>query len=111
MEMFGVRSACLMIEKVGSQVRRIQPATSPQLFFFSGLSPGGNSQWIIWVFNLVLVLGILIRLYVYGEPVLRPNTEAAVRFWSLSRKADLDIARVNRLLWSVLFLTKHTLPP
>ncbi|XP_055331829.1 sterol regulatory element-binding protein 1-like [Paramacrobiotus metropolitanus] len=59
-------------------------------------TPIGHSTWVVWLLNIGIVLGILIRLYVYGEPVLKPKTEAAVRFWSYSKQADRDIAKGDR---------------
>ncbi|OQV18258.1 Sterol regulatory element-binding protein 1 [Hypsibius exemplaris] len=57
----------------------------------------GQPRWLLWIINVVIILGILIRLYVFGEPVLRPKTESALRFWSLSRQADVDLSKGDRV--------------
>ncbi|GAU97461.1 hypothetical protein RvY_08750-2 [Ramazzottius varieornatus] len=56
----------------------------------------GQPTWLLWLVNICIILGILIRLYVFGEPVLRPKSESALRFWSLSRQADIDLAQGKR---------------
>lgn len=55
----------------------------------------GQPTWLLWLVNICIILGILVRLYVFGEPVLRPKSESALRFWSLSRQADVDLAQVR----------------
>ena len=47
-----------------------------------------------WIVHLVVVLGILIRIFVYGEPVTKPQTDAAVLFWRHRNQADIDLSRV-----------------
>ena len=56
-------------------------------------------MWLVllsvkWAVHLIVVLGILIRIFVYGEPVTRPQTDAAVLFWRHRNQADIDLSRV-----------------
>lgn len=51
-----------------------------------------------WTVHLVVVLGILMRIFVYGEPVTRPQTDAAVLFWRHKNQADIDHSKVYILL-------------
>ncbi|KAK2533660.1 Srebf1 [Columba guinea] len=60
--------------------------------------PWGWSQWLwptlaFWALNVALVLGAVVRLFVFGEPVTRPHSEASVLFWRHRRQADLDLDR------------------
>ncbi|NWS60409.1 SRBP1 protein, partial [Chunga burmeisteri] len=60
--------------------------------------PWGWSQWLwptlaFWVLNAALVLGAVVRLFVCGEPVTRPHSEASILFWRHRRQADLDLDR------------------
>ncbi|XP_025938748.1 sterol regulatory element-binding protein 1, partial [Apteryx rowi] len=60
--------------------------------------PWGWSQWlwptlVFWLLNVAVVLGAVVRLFVYGEPVTRPHSEPSVLFWRHRRQADLDLAR------------------
>ncbi|NWY02930.1 SRBP1 protein, partial [Nothoprocta ornata] len=62
--------------------------------------PWGWSQWlwptlVFWLLNVAVVLGAVVRLFVYGEPVTRPHSEPSVLFWRHRRQADLDLARVS----------------
>ncbi|NXR15952.1 SRBP1 protein, partial [Semnornis frantzii] len=60
--------------------------------------PWGWSQWLwptlaFWALNTALVLGAVVRLFVFGEPVTRPHSEPSVLFWRHRRQADLDLDR------------------
>lgn len=60
--------------------------------------PWGWSQWlwptlVFWGLNVALVLGAVVRLFVYGEPVTPPHSESSVLFWRHRRQADLDLDR------------------
>ncbi|NWX07904.1 SRBP1 protein, partial [Caloenas nicobarica] len=60
--------------------------------------PWAWSQWLwptlaFWVLNAALVLGAVVRLFVFGEPVTRPHSEPSVLFWRHRRQADLDLDR------------------
>ncbi|NXG69941.1 SRBP2 protein, partial [Baryphthengus martii] len=62
--------------------------------------PWGWSQWLwptlaFWALNAALVLGAVVRLFVFGEPVTRPHSEPSVLFWRHRRQADLDLDRVS----------------
>uniref|UniRef100_A0A8C3LVZ5 Sterol regulatory element-binding protein 1 n=1 Tax=Chrysolophus pictus TaxID=9089 RepID=A0A8C3LVZ5_CHRPC len=62
--------------------------------------PWGWSQWlwptlVFWGLNVALVLGAVVRLFVYGEPVTPPHSESSVLFWRHRRQADLDLDRVS----------------
>lgn len=50
---------------------------------------------LVWMLNGVLVVGVLVRLLVYGEPVTRPHSGSSVLFWRHRKQADLDLARVR----------------
>lgn len=58
------------------------------------------SQWLLptlifWAINTIVVLGAFIRLFIYGEPVMRPHSESSILFWRHRKQADLDLARVS----------------
>jgi len=48
---------------------------------------------LIWLINGVMVLGVFTGIFVYGEPVLQPHSEAAVKFWRYRKQADRDLTR------------------
>jgi len=66
--------------------------------------PWGWSQWLwptlaFWALNAALVLGAVVRLFVFGEPVTRPHSEPSILFWRHRRQADLDLDRVSPAPW------------
>ncbi|XP_064172533.1 sterol regulatory element-binding protein 1 [Anguilla rostrata] len=88
-----------------------------------GLDGGDGSGWLdwmvptllIWLLNGVLVVGVLIRLLVYGEPVTRPHSGSSVLFWRHRKQADLDLARgdfpqASQNLWTCLKALGRPLP-
>uniref|UniRef100_A0A9L0TMG8 Sterol regulatory element-binding protein 1 n=1 Tax=Equus caballus TaxID=9796 RepID=A0A9L0TMG8_HORSE len=79
----------------------------------------GWSPWLlpplIWLTNGLLVLVSLTLLFVYGEPVTRPHSGPAVRFWRHRKQADLDLARgdfaqATQQLWLALRALGRPLP-
>ncbi|XP_067162425.1 sterol regulatory element-binding protein 1 isoform X2 [Apteryx mantelli] len=77
--------------------------------------PWGWSQWlwptlVFWLLNVAVVLGAVVRLFVYGEPVTRPHSEPSVLFWRHRRQADLDLARASQHLWTALRALGRPLP-
>ncbi|XP_022529047.2 sterol regulatory element-binding protein 1 isoform X2 [Astyanax mexicanus] len=70
---------------------------------------------LVWLLNGVLVVGVLIKLLVYGEPVTRPHSESSVLFWRHRKQADLDLARgdfaqASQNLWTCLKALGRPLP-
>ncbi|XP_058415507.1 sterol regulatory element-binding protein 1 isoform X3 [Diceros bicornis minor] len=79
----------------------------------------GWAPWLlpplIWLTNGLLVLASLALLFVYGEPVTRPHSGPAVRFWRHRKQADLDLARgdfaqATQQLWLALRALGRPLP-
>ncbi|XP_069129504.1 sterol regulatory element-binding protein 1-like isoform X2 [Argopecten irradians] len=80
-----------------------------------GVSEGsapGFMAWMfptlmMWMLNGVIVAGVLARLFIYGEPVTKKNSEAAVSFWRHHNQAENYLARkeysraVNQLYLSL----------
>lgn len=86
----------------------------------SAAEPWGWMDWmlptlLVWLLNGVLVVGVLIKLLVYGEPVTRPHSESSVLFWRHRKQADLDLARgdfaqASQNLWTCLKALGRPLP-
>lgn len=45
--------------------------------------------------NLVVVMVLLVRVFVYGEPVVRRRSQAADSFWRHRKQADQDLTKVR----------------
>lgn len=70
---------------------------------------------LVWLANMLLVLLSLALLFIYGEPVTRPHSGPAVRFWRHRKQADLDLARGDfapaaQQLWLALRALGRPLP-
>ncbi|KAL0993115.1 hypothetical protein UPYG_G00103390 [Umbra pygmaea] len=70
---------------------------------------------MVWLLNGVLVVGVLVRLLVYGEPVTRSHSGSSVLFWRHRKQADLDLARgdfaqAGQNLWTCLKALGRPLP-
>lgn len=76
---------------------RKTPITSPHL-----LTPTDNTWYnymlpsvLIWLTNIVVVLFILARIFIFGEPVTRSNSKRSISYWRFRKQADLDMERVG----------------
>uniref|UniRef100_H3AZ68 Sterol regulatory element-binding protein 1 n=1 Tax=Latimeria chalumnae TaxID=7897 RepID=H3AZ68_LATCH len=50
----------------------------------------------LWAINGAIILGVFVKLFIYGEPVTRLHSESSVLFWRHRKQADLDLARVRK---------------
>lgn len=48
-----------------------------------------------WLLHALVVLTVLVRVFVFGEPVTRPHSNNAVLFWRQRNQADEDLAKVQ----------------
>ena len=51
-----------------------------------------------WFIHTLVALVVLARIFVFGEPVIRPHSDNAVLFWRHRNQADEDLARVLTIL-------------
>ncbi|KAH9496042.1 Sterol regulatory element-binding protein 1 [Bulinus truncatus] len=49
----------------------------------------------LWLLNGILVTFVLAKLLIFGEPVTKKNSNAAVAFWRHRIQADLDMSRAD----------------
>lgn len=65
------------------------------------------SSAILWILN-TLVLGIcLVKIFVYGDPIIPSKSKLFTSFWRHRKQADFDLSRVNENFW---FFSKARLP-
>ncbi|XP_044158809.1 sterol regulatory element-binding protein 1 isoform X1 [Bufo gargarizans] len=79
--------------------------------WLSWLSPSA----LLWPINLIIVLAVFIRLFIYGEPVTRLHSESSVKFWCHRKQADVDLSRgdfaqASLHLWKALKALGRPLP-
>ncbi|XP_064415000.1 sterol regulatory element-binding protein 1 isoform X2 [Latimeria chalumnae] len=69
----------------------------------------------LWAINGAIILGVFVKLFIYGEPVTRLHSESSVLFWRHRKQADLDLARgefaqASQNLWTCLKALGRPLP-
>ncbi|XP_018094813.1 sterol regulatory element-binding protein 1 isoform X2 [Xenopus laevis] len=82
--------------------------------------PSMWSSWLLpstflWPINIIIVLGVFIRLFIYGEPVTRLHSESSALFWCHRKQADVDLSRgdfaqASLHLWMALKALGRPLP-
>lgn len=65
-----------------------------------------STSLIIWTLNVIVLLGCLVKLLVYGDPVLKSESKANQQYWKHKKKADTEFSKVSV---SVFFLAKTSL--
>ena len=71
------------------------------MYYFSFLDT--EKSWFNWIVpnllcglvNLVVVIAILARIMIFGEPVTKPLSESSVCYWRNRKQADLDLVKVQ----------------
>lgn len=53
------------------------------------------SSMAVWMVNVVTIAVLLVRVFVYGEPVVCRKGFMAETFWRHRKQADLDMAKVR----------------
>merc|ERR1719369_328700 len=53
------------------------------------------SSMMVWMVNLVIIFVCLMKIFIYGEPVMRRKSESTEQFWRHRKQADLDLAKGN----------------
>lgn len=61
-----------------------------------------QDKWLIsialltvkWLLHALIAIAVLVRIFVFGEPVTRPHSNNAVLFWRHRNQADDDLAKV-----------------
>lgn len=60
-----------------------------------------------WLLHAVIAVAVLVRIFVFGEPVTRPHSDNAVLFWRHRNQADEDLAKVDAMIWHLVHLDKN----
>lgn len=56
----------------------------------------GSWVWpslFMWTVNTIMLIGVMLKLFVFGEPVTKPLSESSVSYWKYRKQADMDLAR------------------
>lgn len=95
----------------GSGRSMLEMHSSESSSWFSWFTPSA----LLWPINLIIVLCVFIRLFIYGEPVTRLHSESSVQFWCHRKQADVDLSRgdfaqASLHLWKALKALGRPLP-
>ncbi|KAM9304715.1 sterol regulatory element-binding protein 1 [Gastrophryne carolinensis] len=91
--------------------RNMLEVSTESYSWFSWFSPSA----LLWPINLIIVLAVFIRLFIYGEPVTRLHSDSSVQFWCHRKQADVDMSRgdfaqASLHLWKALKALGRPLP-
>ena len=68
------------------------------MFMFTGIDNGiwqwAGSSVFLWIFNLIILMGCLIKIFVYGDPVMPAKSKASVTYWRHRKQADFNLSKV-----------------
>ncbi|XP_042210022.1 sterol regulatory element-binding protein 1-like isoform X4 [Homarus americanus] len=53
------------------------------------------SSFTVWMVNFAIIAMFLVRIFVYGEPIMRRKSNTAESFWRHRKQADLDLSKGN----------------
>lgn len=48
-------------------------------------------QALLWMINLLLIVLVLVKVLVYGEPVTTSGSKESTRYWRHMNQADSDL--------------------
>lgn len=58
-----------------------------------------STMFLLWMFNFIFFIGCLIKMLVYGDPILRNQSNESVKYWKHKKQSDLDFERVRRMIF------------
>ncbi|XP_075234704.1 sterol regulatory element binding protein isoform X2 [Lycorma delicatula] len=77
------------------------PISGRSILYFGG-SDGNGTIWewagssiMLWAFNILIFAICLIKMFVYGDPILNTDSKASVIFWRHRKQADFDLSKGN----------------
>lgn len=105
--MFCFDSLTLCFLQIGMLFSNSLPSNRPHaggrtLNSYSDASSMPQDKWLIsialltvkWFLHALIAMAVLVRIFVFGEPVTRPHSDNAVLFWRHRNQADDDLAKV-----------------
>ena len=58
-----------------------------------------STEWFVfsllsWVLRSFVIGLIFLKVFVFGEPFIKPDSKVAAKFWAFKRQADLTLEKV-----------------
>lgn len=54
-----------------------------------------SSMFLLWMINVILFMICLIKMLVYGDPILKHQSPESIKYWKHKKQSDLDFERVR----------------
>lgn len=55
-----------------------------------------TSTFALWMFNLVFIVACLAKMLVYGDPILKYQSNESNKYWKHKKQSDLEFERVSK---------------
>lgn len=55
-----------------------------------------SSMFLLSMLNLAFFVCCLIKMLVYGDPILKHQSNESIKYWKHKKQSDLDFERVRR---------------
>lgn len=52
-------------------------------------------MFALWMVNVAIFIGCLIKMLVYGDPILKHQSNESIKYWKYKKQSDLDFERVS----------------
>lgn len=81
-------SCCTMSIKISSLIK---------IFLDAGYMSLQNisTMVMLWTFNFVFLIACLIKMLVYGDPIMKHQSSESHKYWKHKKQSDLDFERVS----------------
>ncbi|KAG5680838.1 hypothetical protein PVAND_010320 [Polypedilum vanderplanki] len=54
-----------------------------------------SSTFFVWMINIMFLIGCLVKMLVYGDPVLKHQSNESIKYWKHKKQSDLEFERGN----------------
>lgn len=54
-----------------------------------------SSMFLVWAFNIFFIFACLVKMLVYGDPVVKHQSNESIKYWKHKKQSDLDFERVS----------------
>lgn len=54
-----------------------------------------SSMFCVWMVNLIFLFGCLVKMLVYGDPIVKHQSNESIKYWKHKKQSDLEFKRVN----------------
>lgn len=52
-------------------------------------------MFALWMVNLAIFICCLVKMLVYGDPILKHQSNESIKYWKYKKQSDMDFERVS----------------